>query len=146
MEQSTSVILSGVDARVDAWLPTIQQVQGDYLASKGRYAQALLMASVHPRDGNNTPLDRPSAHPSDQAESPEDLFAALPGLLRGNVRIDTYGGPQGQGYVVPYFHEITSGPDKGVWNKALNFGPETWRDSRNTHPDTNGWFRIEEVG
>lgn len=145
METSTQAILDGVDARVDAWLPVIHDVQAAYFAEHGRYAQSLLMASTHPRDGNNTPLDRPAAHPTDQAESPQDLFPGLPGLLRGNVRIDVYHGSHGHGYVVVCYHERTGGPDTGLWTKDRNYGPETWRDSSLRYPDAKGWYRAGEV-
>jgi len=123
MEQSTAVILQGVDERVAAWLPVIHQVQADYFAQHGRYAQSLLMASVHPSDGQNTVFDRPDYHPTDQQESPADLFVGLPQLLRANIQIDVYSVRGEYGYAVVCYHMITSGPDEGLWTKSMNFGP-----------------------
>lgn len=114
------------DAQIDLMLPRLAQFQDQYHAVNGRYYQALESHTAAPEvptvpDGiHNSPTDQP-----------EDLalfwetFAELPEVLAWSFRIDTYSGPDGDGYVLT----VTTIVDGIEWQRAINHGPDTWRDA-----------------
>ena len=112
------------DAQIDLMLPRLAQFQNLYYTVNGRYYQAL--------ESHTTAPDVPSlpdglyTSPTDQ---PEDLalfwdsFASLPDVLAWSFRIDTYSGPNGDGYVVT----LSTVVNDATWKRAVNVGPDTWR-------------------
>lgn len=112
------------DAQIDLMLPRLEVFQSQFYAVNGRFYQALESHTAAP-DVPEVP-DNIEEHPTDQ---PEDLalfwetFAELPDVLAWSFRIDTYSGPDGDGYVVT----ISTVVNGETWQKSVNYGPETWR-------------------
>ena len=65
--------------------------------------------------------------PTDVAKSQEDLKIANP-PAEFFFWVDVYESPEGKGFVVTY--ETTRGTflSKKIYRKAINIGPETWRE------------------
>lgn len=114
------------DAQIDLMLPRLAQFQAQYYGVNGRYYQALESHTAAP-DVPTVP-DAINNSPTDQ---PEDLalfwesFAELPDVLAWSFRIDTYSGPDGDGYVVTVTTVVNGQP----WQRVINYGPDTWRDA-----------------
>ena len=115
----------------------IDQALGDHLAKlldyqlslqgqKGGYVQQLASHTTPPADGQLVAPDRLNAGPTDQAEKLADFWqdAKLAPALPYSFRVDVYDGPQGPGYVVTA-SAILSGQ---LWERAINTGPETYRE------------------
>lgn len=129
-----------VDDRLqDLWQNQIVPRQDAYFATHGKYWQGLrtfLLTQLpdNPADGTTTVLEVApvrDSHPTDQPETWEgagiDLGASIPFALL----MDTYGGPQGQGFV----GTVWAMWDGNVYTRAQNRGPETWR--------TFDWRRLD---
>lgn len=117
-------IRADIDQRLAAKAGEIVAKQAAYLAAHGRYWQGLCTHSVIPEDGEELPPDRAAEKPFYQAESWLDL-GGLPETTMSALRIDTYDGPHGKGFVV--VSEVMI--DGQLWSRSINFGPETFRDS-----------------
>jgi hypothetical protein len=136
MTQETQDILAEIDARMGGHMGTIAVAQAGYRAVNGVYAQGLLTHSTIPADGETVPADRLTDHPTDQPYSWADLATTygltFPSQPQAAVRVDSYNGPAGQGYVVVVVTEISG----ARWERAINVGAETWR--------TRSWTEIQE--
>lgn len=111
------------DAQISVLLPRLESFQAQYHSLTGRYFQALQSNSSAP--SVPVPPDGISGSPTDQSEDLAYFWdaAALPEMLAWSYRIDTYKGPDGDGYVLT----ISTTIEGAVWEKAVNFGPEDWR-------------------
>jgi len=118
------------DAQINVLLPRLEAYQADYYAANGFYYQALASNSTAP--DVPIPPDGLSNAPSDQAENLAYFWndAALPSELAWSFRIDTYSGPDGDGYVLVIATEL----DGGTWMRSINYGPDTWRASE--------WYQV----
>lgn len=112
------------DAQIDVLLPRLENFQAQYYAVNGRFYQALESHTAAP-DVPTLP-DGITTSPTDQ---PEDLayfwevFAELPDVLAWSFRIDTYSGPDGDGYVLT----VSTLVNGETWQRSVNYGPDTWR-------------------
>lgn len=98
-----------------------------------KYAQVLLSHTLVPSDGMALLPDRRMEHPSDQAETGADLgIPAVPTME--TLEVHCYDGPQGVGYVV-FASAVLGGR---LWRRAINVGPETWRE--------DGWRDVTPEG
>ncbi len=104
-------------------------VQPNYQRQHGRYWQGLRTHAVTPADGKAAPPDT-TVKPTDEAENWNALGVALPSSMEIATRVDTYDGPEGQGYVV--IGEVEIGGR--LWRKCMNVGPETYR--------THAWMDV----
>jgi hypothetical protein len=114
------------DAQIDLMLPRLEAFQSQYYTVNGRYYQALESHTAAP----DVPTLPDGIHnaPTDQ---PEDLalfwetFAELPDVLAWSFRIDTYSGPEGDGYVLTAETVVND----QTWKRSINYGPDAWRGS-----------------
>jgi hypothetical protein len=111
------------DAQINVLMPRLAEYQTAYFTTNGKYYQALTSHTTAP--DVPTPPDGLSDSPSDQDENLAFFWydAALPQELAWAFRIDTYSGPDGDGYVLTVTTEI----DGGTWTRSINHGPDTWR-------------------
>lgn len=119
--------LAYYDAQINVLLPRLAEFQGDYHNATGRYYQALRSHSEVP-DVLSEP-DHLSGKPTDQDEDLAYFWgrahAALPAKIGWAFSINTYSGPDGDGYVLTANAEI----DGETWTRSVNVGPEDWRSS-----------------
>jgi hypothetical protein len=116
--------LAYTDAQVDILLPRLEQYQAQYYYRNGQYYQALVSHSTAPNVP--TPPDGLSNAPTDQLENLAyfwDVFATLPEELSWSFSIDTYSGPDGDGYVL----NVETVINGETWKRAVNYGPDSWR-------------------
>lgn len=110
----------------------LQTRQNAYKAAKGRFWQGI---STHdknnPPDGDTDVSPNKSRKPTDQTEDWTDIAAGFPANWPANLEVNTYSGPQGDGFVVVI---TVKGTGNEIWERSVNFGPEThWeRDWRLT--------------
>jgi hypothetical protein len=127
-----SLTLQEARQKVDQWLaarwPTIQDRQATYLANHGRYWQGLRsnISNLTYTDATDAsiPADNLGSSPTDQIETWLAVFPELNGInFPAVVWIDTYNGPEGQGYVASVFicHNAN------CYLRSQNVGPEAWR-------------------
>lgn len=111
------------DAQIDLMLPRLVDFQLQYFAVNGRYYQALDSHASAP-DVPEVP-SQINASPTDQLETLALFwdYAELPDVLAWSYRIDTYSGPDGDGYVLT----VSTLIDGAEWKRAINFGPDDWR-------------------
>jgi hypothetical protein len=121
-------ILAQVDQRAGAQFHKLVTAQTNYHAARGKFAQGLPTHTTPPTDGVDSPPDRLSHRPTDQAESWDDLSQqyalAFPSPNIAALSIDPYHGPRGQGWVARLQVVITG----QLWEKCINVGPETERN------------------
>ena len=116
--------LAYYDAQIDVMYPHLQEFQQQYHDANGIYYQALDSHYAVP-DVPTLP-DGLNDAPTDQPETLAlfwETYAALPPELSWSFRIDTYSGPDGDGYVLTistYIYDMT-------WTRSINYGPETYR-------------------
>lgn len=125
--------LAYYDAQIDLMIPHLDDFQYSYYVTNGRYYQALQSHTSAP-DVPTVP-DGINSSPTDQPEDLAlfwDVYAALPDQLAWAFRIDTYSGPDGDGYVVT----IETVIDGNLWTRSVNYGPDTWRAS--------DWYQYSE--
>jgi hypothetical protein len=116
--------LAYYDAQIDVMIPRLNAFQAEYYAANGRYYQALESHTAAP-DVPTIP-DGIESSPSDQPETLAyfwDVFAELPDVLAWSFRIDTYSGPNGDGYVLVVSTVING----DTWERSVNHGPDTYR-------------------
>lgn len=111
--------LTYVDAQIEVMLPYLSAFQTEYHTINGRYYQALTSNTTAP----DVPVvpDGINASPTDQVESLAFFWdsAALPDTLAWSFRIDTYAGPDGEGYVLT----VDTVVNDVTYERAINFGP-----------------------
>lgn len=120
------------DAQIAVLLPRLDDFQYQYHLANGRYYQALTSHATAP-DVPEVP-DGITSSPTDQDETLAlfwSSFAELPEVLAWSFRIDTYSGPQGDGYVLTIETVINS----ETWTRSVNYGPDTWR--------TAEWYLVQ---
>jgi hypothetical protein len=111
------------DAQINIMLPRLEAFQDEYHKVNGRYYQALI--------SNNTAPDVPvvpdgiKSSPTDQPETLAFFWDAssLPDTLAWSFSIDTYAGPDGEGYVLSVYTVV----DSETWLRVINYGPDTYR-------------------
>jgi len=113
------------DAQIDLLLPRLESFQWQYHAINGRFFQALESHTSAP-DVPTVP-DGIQLSPTDQPEALAYFwqYAGLPLTLAWSYRIDTYSGPDGDGYVLSV-QTLINGE---TWQRAVNYGPDTWRSA-----------------
>ena len=116
---------------------TIVARQENFRTNRGRYWQGLPTHLVCPAHSNSTDGsktgDRLGESPDDQGQFstwlnvfPEWLTELLPAC----VRVDTYDGPQGQGWVLT----VEATHNGRLYRRSQNVGPESFR--------TQGWHEV----
>lgn len=126
------------DRLTDLWLNEITPRQDAFFAARGRYWQGLRTFALtalpnNPQDGSSTVLEVTplrTVHPTDQAETWDDVGINLGTTIPCALQIDVYDGPLGKGYV----GTVWAMWDGDVYSRAQNRGPETWR--------TDDWRRL----
>ena len=119
-------ILSQIDAGIQSYMPTIINLQNQFLQNTGRYMQGLFTHSSVPVDENSLPPDQLSDSPTDQNFSWDDLTAGtMPDQMLSRIRIDVYSSPNGEGFVL-VAEKIVNG---ATYEKSYNVGPENQRSS-----------------
>jgi hypothetical protein len=116
--------LAYYDAQINVLLPRLESFQAQYHAVNERYYQALISHTAAP-DVPTVP-DGIEASPTDQDETLAffwDAYAELPDVLAWSFSIDTYSGPDGDGYVL----NVETSIDGVVWMRSINYGPDDWR-------------------
>jgi hypothetical protein len=123
--------LEYIDADLSIFIPQLEDYQDAYYITNDKYFQSLVSHNTPP-SGATAP-DNLSSHPDDQDETLADLweYADLPSTIAWSFRVDTYSGPEGDGYVLI----VEATVDDAVWHKEINFGPETYRNLE--------WFEVE---
>jgi hypothetical protein len=111
-----------VNTFIDSIRPTLQTRQNAYRAAKGRFWQG-----ISTNDRNNPPDDTDVApnkgrRPTDQTEDWTDMAAGFPANWPANVEVNTYSGPQGDGFTLV---ARVRGTGAEIWERIVNFGPET---------------------
>ncbi len=122
-----------VDAELTDHLAKLLDFESTYLASAGRYFQALASHSTPPDDGKTLPPDKLNAGPTDQVEKLSYLWQQLQldAALPYSSQVDVYDGPKGRGYVLTV--SVLLGGE--LWVRAINTGPEAYREAA-WHPVT----------
>ena len=127
MTRLTPEMLRGAaSARLVALLNDLRTRQEIYRSLNGRYWQGLDTHSESPADGKFLPPDRKSRRPAGSDVSWEEFLGEeLPASSECSFRVDTYSGPQGDGYTVTAMLRISG----ELWARMANVGPETYRVS-----------------
>lgn len=112
LEQDCDVIMSDIAAQMALFQPV-------YLAVHGRYWQGQATHAVLPSDGDATSPD--TSRRVDDCGSWADQGIILPSMMPLAVRLDSYDGPSGCGYVVVGQVEIAG----GIWQRSIGVGPES---------------------
>lgn len=123
--------LAYYDAQINVLLPRLDDFQYQYYVANGRYYQALASHTTAP-DVPTIP-DAIQSSPTDQEETLAyfwEVFAALPDQLAWSFSLDTYSGPDGEGYVL----NVETSVDGVTWMRSINYGPDV---SRNVE-----WFAV----
>lgn len=127
--------LTYVDAQVDVLLPKLDSFEREYFDMNKRYYQALTSHEKVPEVP--TVPDKLSASPTDQVETLAYFWIAkafLPETLSWAMSIDTYSGPDGDGYVL----NVETMLYKQIWQRSINYGPEEYRST--------DWYQMIPVG
>jgi len=132
LAQTTPPELADIDTEVNDWLPRAATYQTDYKTTNGKYYQ-LLWSHTEPITQPTIPNNLGLA-PNDQLETGYNfwLLAQMPVTPTYRLKIDTYNGLQGDGYVMTLQTVLTG----TLWQRSLNFGPETYRN--------NNWFMVPD--
>lgn len=119
-------VKSDVDAALSDHLAKLLAFQVEYFNAHGRYFQALDSHAAPPEDGKLTEPDDLAKGPTDQDEKSAYLWQQLEldAALPYSSRVDVYHGPDGLGYVLT----VSVVLDKQLWERAINTGPEIWRE------------------
>lgn len=124
-----------IDGALTDHLAKLLAFEADYFNTHGRFFQALDSHTTPPDDGKLIAPDQLSAGPTDQVEKDDYLWQqlALDPALPYSSRVDVYQGPEGWGYVLT----VSAVLDKQLWERAVNTGPEAWREQP--------WHAVVEV-
>lgn len=119
---------NAIDAFVTNKWPTIVARQENYRTNRGVYWQGLRTHLVEPAHTSSTDgsklADQLNAGPSDAFSTWANVFPEwLSELLPACVWVDTYGGPDGQGWVF----NVLATHNGTRWHRAVNVGPESYR-------------------
>lgn len=115
-------IQDAIEAEAVSFIAAIDAMQTGRVAAREPLFQGLPTHDTPPRDGEQKTVEA-TRKPTRQADNWRDVLT-MPATLRANYQIDTYGGPLGEGYVITQSVE-----DAGVrYERAINQGPETWRE------------------
>jgi hypothetical protein len=114
-----------IDAQVEIFLGHLTTFEADYLAQHGQYYQSLQSHSYAP--DSLQPPDGLENHPTYQNEALGVLWtaAALPYELGWSFSVNTYDGPDGQGYVL----NVSTILNDHIYARSINYGPETYRNA-----------------
>lgn len=124
--QAQVVITDTIDAEIALITPQIATFQASYILQAGKgsqYYQMLWSHTTLPADGTVKTADNLDAKPTDRPDDGTLLWQTIKSTdLTSNyrIRIDTYDGPSGKGYIVIYQVEIS----KGLWQRSINVGPD----------------------
>ena len=120
-----AAIQANIDASFTALVGTIAARQASYYAGHGRYFQGLWSHSVAPVDGAQMAPDLLASRPGYQAESWADVAGdVIPTSTQARFVCNQYRGPQGDGFEF-VLECLLNGQ---LWQKTVNFGPESYRD------------------
>ena len=128
-----------IDAFVDAKLEGIHDAQSDFHAANGRHWQGLpthdrVELPSHSGGDDDKAAAHPNRKPSGESHDwtgilsilnphlPESVLTGI--KLPASLQVSTYGGPDGDGYVLSAEFDW----DGVVWRRDWNTGPETYRD------------------
>ena len=116
---------SDIDTEVDTWLNDVMFWQLDYRQNHPAYYQMLWSHADAPDYQTPASPDYLGTGPDDQGETGYNVWLDnnMPGVTAYRLKIDTYKGVNGEGFVVVL--ETTANGE--VWQKAINFGNETYR-------------------
>lgn len=111
-------ILADIEAEFMTIWPEIGDRQLIYYFSHGTPWQGLVTHSVIPADGVIANADRLLLHPTDSTVNWLDFYPSFPLASRYALRVDTYQGEGGRGFVAHLF--IYIGAD--LWHRAIDYG------------------------
>ena len=119
------------DAATGNRLQAALTMQADYQRQHGKFWQGLRTQAEPPKDGQPGEPDF-KRKPTDQADDWETTGAKnlLPPGLNTSLAVDTYDGPQGQGWVLSMQFES----EGKQYMRGINVGPETYR--------THDWVEV----
>jgi len=120
---SLQEVKDSIDSRLAELSGYIEAKQAECYGAFGIYFQALETHSTPPVDGTVTPADQLDLKPTDQPFGWADVGGFPLTEPVASVRIDTYHGPKGRGFVVV----MTFVFDSVTYTKSVNFGPESER-------------------
>jgi len=119
---NVETILATIDTRLAASMTLIETIQNDYFQEHGRYAQALFTHSTAPADESEAAPDQLEQSPTDQDETWNDLASGvMPATMLSRMKVDTYDGPSGKGYIVVLEKIIND----DTYVRRINVGPES---------------------
>jgi len=129
-----STLTESIDAEIESkWRALLTATQANHLAQNGTYAQTLWSHAAAPEDGAKVLPDTLADKPSDQAAGWVDLADISATLMTARGRVDTYNGPDGNGFVL-----VVQVREAGVlMQRSINFGPLTDRDQAWSEVDEN---------
>jgi hypothetical protein len=106
-----------IDAVADALWPGVVAQQNAFLASEGEFCQMLWTHSQPP--SSPAPPDNLAARPTDQPASP---LQSPPSLMRGRMKIDTYGKPDG------WVMTLEAAVEGVIWRRVVDCGTNASRN------------------
>lgn len=129
---SESPIPAVVDETIVIFLEWLIDRQVEYRDLTGRYAQMYPSHSIPPADGVGAYPDGWYTHPTDQDFSWDSFNAIRYEPMPVSIRIDTYNGPEGLGFVACFDLSVAG----DTWSRCVNYGPEASR--------AHGWQLVAE--
>ncbi len=111
-----------IDPIIDDLATQLTSIQSAYKTSNNRYWQGVDCVSILPADGNEESSNL-AVKPTDQTETWNDESISLASTLPVRLRVDSYDGPQGLGYVI--VGVVIE--DTRIYRRSINVGPETYR-------------------
>lgn len=111
-------ILADIEAEFYALWAQMAPLQLAYYFQYGRPWQGLMTHTTIPQDGTPTPPDRLLLHPTDIQENWMDFMPSVNQSLRYAVRVDTYEGQGGRGFVGQLYVVV----DGDTWHRAIDYG------------------------
>ena len=131
--------LDRIDGAIPAVMSELTAFQLTYIRRVDRlkYWQALESHAEAPADGVDKDPDRLDRSPHYHPDTWDDV--ALPtvkALMRASlIKIHIYHGPQGHGFIAAFCVKWSTAPHRGIWEKKVNVGPESYRDMDWTKQD-----------
>jgi hypothetical protein len=116
-----------IDQAVDALWPWLVERQDAYYdrVSRGKYFQVLSSHLKVPSNGRSDYPDGWFLRPTDQQYRLADARAVRYERMPYAFRLDTYSGPEGEGWVFCYSVRLTG----RLYEKCRQYGPETARET-----------------